>query len=1187
MNTPTTPHVVGFDAKDQQGQDIRITVSTDIVDYFEATRVFGHDDFADPNAHGRFQPRLIAIPDRGSPVSSPMVFSIGNQNDLFLVRRSGGREGAWAVIDLDQEIATRVGGKVRVRALAAAATDDDRITVAVAVDDGPGAARSRVFVAYDLNSRTTNWEKAPWIDCGVRADVRIEGIRVLDNGDRTWTVALAGQNGPNEAIYLLKSDGAHDFAEALVFNPAVTLEEILDFETGVHPTFGAGLHVLGVSGGQRVLAFRPFPDYDAAGHPTTIPPIVQLPCPAGANVLDTGPTGSDGADLYIGGEGASLITAAELDNAQKAEVTEVIGAAVAPNVQKLVAAVAPDGGVALWALELNGDLAVARKPASGPFGASLRVRSNVQEIAAVSGDHHVTTSLLVVYGNSQATFLWQDAVHKTWQESPLAVADPTTASKVACYGTSLRILDGGVGRPGVKVAVSASALASVMLNGNADFIGPNVTVETVTDAKGGISLFDRVRSLTPAIYRLEIEGVGAYDVNPAGGVHQRFQTITGDELRAATVPVAGGSESLLPPEFSQGDKRGQVDVLAGSLNHGALLASGTHGVATGVRNATQGAAFSSALHLAVLPAGYKWGIRADANGVATASGDVIDTLIGAAEKVGEFFVGLGESIADFFEGVGRAIEKGWTFIIHKADDAVRFICAIGDEVKHFVLDTLEEVGSFFTWLWRQVKTGLEKVWGFLEFLFDWDDVLRTRDVVLDTIDETFTYLERSIADMKAPVAQAFDGAIATIDGWRKAAGAPPARIAPAAKGTSVLDEIEKATKPIQDLIDKATGNSAVAWVSQRLESVFSEIIKLDGPDPFAEVADAAEKFIEGVVSDEVSDLIQTLDAIGADLDRLFDGKFPSPRELSIDTLRATIIAVGADSLDGLLRGVRDLILRLLDLAEALVKALRDALFVKIRLPFIEDLVKLVTAGRDQIDTSFSLVGAIALLGAIPATVMSKIATGHAPYAKGEAISLPFGQVTVQSGADAAALTSAIIGAIIGDAKGVFNFMQLPDALKGGGISTAGLVLLGVVPQTLGAINEIVAVSVRPKHNQVTNGLDTTCVLLSALAAIKTGVVVWALKKEKFSEDKLDNCNRGLDAGLLGTHLALKLADAGVLEDAIGGCEEAGDKLAAISFAISKFLPENPPVRPAVLGAALIFRGMAGITSNVRFGKALA
>ena len=1180
-----TPHVTGFDAKDRQGRAIRLTVSTDIVDYFEATRVFGREDLADPSAHGRYQPRLIAVPDRRSKVTSPMAFSIGNHNDLFLIRRNDGRDGGWSVVDLDKAIAARVGGTVRVRALGAAWTDDDRISVAVAVDDGPNATRSRVFVAFDLASATTAFEAIPWIDCGTRGDVRIEGIRVLDNGDSSWTVVLAGQHGPNEAVYLLQSGGSHRLADALVFNPAVTLQEILDFQAGVHPAFGPGLHVLGTSGGQRVLAFRPFPEYDASGRPVTIPPVVPLPCPAGANVLDTGPTGPDGADLYVGGQGVSLIAAAELDNAQQARVGAVMPAAVAANVQKLIAAVAPDGSAAVWTLTLDGTLTVARRPAGGAFGAPLRLRNNVQEIAAVPGDHHLVTSLLVVYADSHATLLWQDTAHRSWQESPLAVADPGTASQVTCYGTVLRVLDGGsIGRAGVKVAVSASALASVVVNGDAEFIGPDVRIEAVTDGRGMVSIFDRVRSLTPAIYRFDVDGIGAFDVNPAGGVHQRFQTMTGDELRAATVPAAGGSQPLLPDEFRQDGKRGQVDLIAASLNHGAALAAGTNGVGAGIRAAQRGAAFSSALQLATLPVGYKWGIRADANGVSAASGGDIEKLIGAADKVGAFFVGLGESIADFFEGVGHAIEQGWTFVVHKAEDAVRFICAIGDQVKHFVLNTLEEVGSFFTWLWQQVKTGLERLWDYLKFLFDWQDMLRVRDVVLDTADETLQYLQRSISDAKRPVSDAFDRAIATVEGWRKQAGVPPARIPPAAPGTSLVDRLEQATKPVQDIVDKAMGNSVVAWVMTRLDKALDEIVAFEEPNPFAEALEAAESFATGLITDELKDLEHGFDAIRADLGNLFGNAVPDLRTLSADTLRKAVIAVGSDALETLLRGVRDLVVRLLDLVQKLVGTLRDALKFKVRLPFIEDFVKLVTGGAVKVDTSFSFAEAFVMLAAVPATIVYKLANGHAPFAKGEVVTLPFGQVTVQSGAAASKVDLAIVDLTAQVVKALANSAQAGLALKGGGASDStfglNLALFAAVPQLLSAISETLATASKENPSDAVRGLDIACFSLSLLVATKTAGQVRAIGRQRMTGEDARAFNSVFDPVVFGIHMILKMVDTGISDDDLGLVEEMFDKLCLIGLGVSPRIKDTK-IKAAVLLGSLTSRYTAVGCSVIR------
>ncbi|MBR0851485.1 hypothetical protein JQ543_27330 [Bradyrhizobium diazoefficiens] len=1168
-----TPQVTGFDAKDQQGRAVRLTVSTDIVDYFEATRVFGREDLADPSAHGRYQPRLIAVPDRRPTVTSPMVFSIGNQNDLFLVRHDSARDGGWNVVDLDKAIAAKVG-TVRVRALGAAWTDDDRISVAVAVDDGSNT-RSRVFVAFDLASATTAFDAIPWIDCGSRDDVRIEGIRVLDNGDKSWTVVLAGQNGPNEAVYLLQSGGSHQFADALVFNPAVTLQEILDFQAGVHPTFGPGLHVLGTSGGQGVLAFRPFPDYDASGRPVTIPPVVPLPCPAGASVLDTGPTGPDGADLYIGGQGVSLITAAELDNAQQAKVVAVTPASVAPDVQKLIAAVAPDGSAAVWTLTLDGTLAVARRPAGGGFGAPLQLRGNVQEIAAVPGDHHLVTSLLVVYGDSHATLLWQDAAHRSWQESPLAVADPGTASQVTCYGTVLRVLDGSsIARAGVKVAVSASALASVVVNGSAEFIGPDVRIEAVTDSRGVVGIFDRVRSLTPAIYRFDVDGIGAFDVNPAGGVHQRFQAMTGDELRAATVTVDGGSQPLLPDEYRQDGKRGQVDLIAASFNKGAVLAAGTNGIGAGIRAAQRGAAFSSALHPATLPAGYKWGIRADANGVSVASGGDIDKLISAADKVGAFFVGLGESIADFFEGIGHKIAQGWTFVVHKAEDAVRFICALGDQVKHFVLNTLEEVGSFFTWLWQQVKTGLEKLWDYLKFLFDWQDMLRVRDVVLDTADETLQYLQRSIADAKRPVSDAFDRAIGTIEGWRKAAGVPPTRIPPAAPGTSLVDRLEQVAKPVQDVIDKAMGNSVVTWVMTRLDKVLGEIVAFEQPNPYDEAMEAAEGFATGLIKDELNDLERGFDSIRADLANLFGNSVPDLRTISADTLRKAVIAVGSDALETLLRGVRDLALRLLDLLQKLVGTLRDALKFKVRLPFIEDFVKLVTGGKVNIDTSFSFAEAFVMLAAVPATIVYKLANGHAPFAKGEVVTLPFGQVTVQSGADAAKRDLAIVDLTAQGVKMIANTVQAGLALKGGSPSdtTFGLTLAlcAAVPQLLSVAGETVAAASKENPTDAVRGLDITCLLLSLIVVTKTSGQVRAIGRGLMTADDARGFNSVFDPVVFGIHMVLKMTDDGVGGDNLGLVEEMFDKLCLIGIGVSPRI-KDPKIKGLVLLGSLASR----------------
>ena len=178
------PNVVSFSTNDTTGKTARFTVGTDIIDYMESSRTFGREDLADTKAHGRFQRRMVAIPDKKGNVVTPMMLTISNQNQLYLVRKDDESKSGdgWKLIDLSQAFKGIVGKSLRVHAHSAAWTEDDRITIAVAVDDGT-SERSRVFVAYNLSSRESDWENVEWIDCGSREDVRVAGIRILDGGD--------------------------------------------------------------------------------------------------------------------------------------------------------------------------------------------------------------------------------------------------------------------------------------------------------------------------------------------------------------------------------------------------------------------------------------------------------------------------------------------------------------------------------------------------------------------------------------------------------------------------------------------------------------------------------------------------------------------------------------------------------------------------------------------------------------------------------------------------------------------------------------------------------------------------------------------------------------------------------------------------------------------------------------------
>lgn len=996
----TEPNVKSFPITDVNGRTVQITVSTDIVDYMASARSFGREDMAAADAHGRFQKRLIAIPDRKSEVVAPMVLTIGNNNGLYLVRRSAGATGeGWKLIDLGTAFVKAGIASPQVRALGAAWTDDDRIALAVAVDDGRADSPSRVFVAYDLSS-ATDWANIPWTDCGSREKIRVHGIRVLAEDGGGWTVVLDGDAGRVDMLYLLRSERPAQFAQALVFNPAVDYQEIFAFEAAIDPFIGSGIAVLGKSGNKSVLSFRPFPKYDAQGRASAPPPVVPLPCPEGATVLESGVTRNGGTDLYIGGRGIHLIVADEFDNQDDAKLIQVASADAASGVEELALADAADGGVSVWARKQNGDLVtVTRAAGADVWGTALRVRDGVQSIAPVHGDRHATTSLLVVYTNGQAAFLLRDAALGTWRESPLLVGNPNEAAKVTCYGASVRLVDeGGMPRLNVPVKVSASVLTNLSLNRNNVFIGPGLEFAAKTDANGGIQLYDRVRSLTPAVYRFTVEGLqGSIDVNPAGGIYDRFSALTPDELRNAhTQPPDGTKTPLLPKEFQAGGARSnEVDGMVGALKQTAGLAGKTtNGKVTGATQVRAGAAFSSKLRLDTVAVGYSWGIQADRNGVRPAGEALMESLAGAAQNAAAFFADLGDSIADFFEGVRGRIEEGWTFIVRRAEQAFEFICALGNKVKRFVLDTLEQVGSFFTWLWNEVKTGLEKVWEYLKFLFSWDDILVARDVMVAATDEALKYVKSSVGTLKKNSMAGFNATIAQIDKWRAEIGVPPAHLPPPKPGSSMADQFRESDQKARTAVDQSTGNSALGWVFERLNDLFDQVVHIDAPSPGRATVDAAASFVTGLAGDQLDNLMRTWQQIQADIQQIFSSGMPGAKDLSFETIRQLLVAVGADVVVGLLNALRSLIDRALDLLGQMIDVVRSVLFAKISFPFIEKLVELVAPGA-HLDTSFRLVDAIMLLVAIPATITYKLIFNESPFKRGETLDLPFGRVTVQ------------------------------------------------------------------------------------------------------------------------------------------------------------------------------------------------
>src|SRR5690606_17029115 len=94
-----------------------------------------------------------------------------------------------------------------------------------------------------------------------------------------------------------------------------------------------------------------------------------------------------------------------------------------------------------------------------------------------------------------------------------------------------------------------------------------------------------------------------------------------------------------------------------------------------------------------------------------------------------------------FAWVGQEIERGVeeavTWVETTFDELGReishFFAKIGEAIYAAVLDAVEKVVAAAQWLYNAVKTGIEDLIKYLEYLFDVEDMRRTKEVLRNVV----------------------------------------------------------------------------------------------------------------------------------------------------------------------------------------------------------------------------------------------------------------------------------------------------------------------------------------------------------------------------------------------------------------------------------------------------------------------
>ncbi len=338
----------------------------------------------------------------------------------------------------------------------------------------------------------------------------------------------------------------------------------------------------------------------------------------------------------------------------------------------------------------------------------------------------------------------QNATSGVWESVPIhkpstAAADPKYVSQ---YVSELTLTQKGtsVPMPGQAVTVGAMESFSFWHKGQQHHIGPGDDVTLMTDRHGKIS----VNTLAFGLHSpgLTFSAANVFDevsIYPSEHLHERLAKVDKASLQNAKKYTKGFQappESLVPPQAS-------------NLNSATQLIQGTYSLKqqhnigyNQVSSATTSGEVVSPKAMQAMWASKLVDVQVKPH----------PSLSAAAVSGWDKFW---NSVAHFAQDVWHAVKKGILQLTHAVVDAAKQVIqlaveleGVGQAVMKFIVKTIDDVAHAVQTAFKWIEVEVEDAINWLKSVFDWQDILATKDVVKFFINYAFDFITEGI-DPKA------------------------------------------------------------------------------------------------------------------------------------------------------------------------------------------------------------------------------------------------------------------------------------------------------------------------------------------------------------------------------------------------------------------------------------------------------
>lgn len=575
-----------------------------------------------------------------------------------------------------------------------------------------------------------------------------------------------------------------------------------------------------------------------------------------------------------------------------------------------------------------------------------------------ASDGHGDSIAFGVTKTSQLTFVHQAGADGGWSLDPVATNATGNLIEGYTYTIDIALRDGyGCPVPGESMKLLSNEAGVFAVNGQTAYLDENEPYLAVSDAMGRVTVTYATTTLGAPM--LTIDGsntIGSgVTVTPSDPLQSVLETVTGDDLvtNLGIAPAGAG-------ELASGIQASMN--LANQLQHDFAKP----GVAAAAR-----AAFKP------------WRLSFDESGGVTyadltpddvAAHDALMTRTNDASSVLHWLSTFGDLVAVAAQNLFSKLSVTAKLIDDKLHLVVEFIYENVSYAFNQAMTAISQAFDAVSMFFAQIGAAFDKVVGWLGYLFDWADILRTKEAIKTLINTGAaavgmiaptlgSMVASGVTALKAQITDTFDTWIsqANTTSLSTSSGATQGQLTPSQQqalnqqaGTNVVgDYVTRNGATLPPPVALVTPEGAATPGAEAFSALMAAVTNMGtavGKTPAGQSA-------QSQFSSSASDQDGLLQAVLTTLLQQVKGVALAATDTAGDIAQAIIAAVGA-----------------------LVGQLTTMLNATWHIPFVSDLYKSISGGQP-----LTVLDVLALIVAIPATTIHKVILGAAPFATAAAL----------------------------------------------------------------------------------------------------------------------------------------------------------------------------------------------------------